>query len=512
MKLKIAIFFFLLICSLSVKSDNSTSLPVNYYCTWYCQNIKSEGLKDSTVRDVLNHHSLFGTDGWAVTYYPEVRSQLLFMLDDGWDLPFDGRKKQPEPYFGCQEISESKFPDYGNTPEKRLCTMVANVKAAGWKGAGIWICAQEDDANYKKDKWNEEFWRERLKWSKKAGISYWKVDWGRYCGDVKWRRFLSLLAKKVYPQLIIEHAIPCGPLNDFENGQEGTDSYYDNAAPLLEFSDVYRTYDCTWQLSIPTTLSRIGSLLTRAANSPVILNGEDELYICSALGLSMGIMRFPFVMQDYAPGILTSRPINRMIDEVTRAVRWQQLSPPYRSDENVTKVSGLLLSDDYTYRKGDTWFTKAVGKHVSQSAPASVSRGMDLPVVETSEGSLPYVVASRHPNGNVSVATLGRVSDKLGGFRNVEANVSIKTGPSDAKQRIGVFGYYKTLTLMTGKDMTGTRVMAHDLLLEAPVDITSYVTIEKERIVIPGNVLRTIGLAGRTANDCSEPGLVMWFE
>src|SRR5271165_4075006 len=82
----------------------------NYWCTWGTQNL---GRDDGTpltaeqfegdqgallARDCLKAETIFGPDGWAVTLYPEIRSDLYFVLDDGWDVPYgaDSGKRSEE--------------------------------------------------------------------------------------------------------------------------------------------------------------------------------------------------------------------------------------------------------------------------------------------------------------------------------------------------------------------------------------------------------------------------------
>lgn len=37
------------------------------------------------VRDAINEEAIFGNGGWA-EFFPESRSDLFFLLDDGWDV------------------------------------------------------------------------------------------------------------------------------------------------------------------------------------------------------------------------------------------------------------------------------------------------------------------------------------------------------------------------------------------------------------------------------------------
>ena len=79
------------------------------------------------------------------------------------------------------------------------------VKESGWRGLGLWVPAQAA-GSIEKGPAMEAYWTERLLWCKEAGVEYWKVDWGTYAHDVEYRLFLTQLASKLYPQLIVEHA------------------------------------------------------------------------------------------------------------------------------------------------------------------------------------------------------------------------------------------------------------------------------------------------------------------
>lgn len=141
-----------------IPSTPNTASP-NYVCTWSYQDwFAHNRLKEQRMspRDTLCHEILFGEKGWAKSLYPGLRGDLIYLLDDGWDLP-----KARGDTFGSLEVHPSKFPGYGETPPERLKTLVRNVKEAGWKGCGVWICAGEK-SSVKGEGHHEDYWRERL--------------------------------------------------------------------------------------------------------------------------------------------------------------------------------------------------------------------------------------------------------------------------------------------------------------------------------------------------------------
>ena len=65
---------------------------------------------------------------------------------------------------------------------------------------------------------------------------------------------------------------------------------------ILQHTDVYRTYDVTSILSLPTTLDRLAEMLKGAeGHSEVrgLMNVEDEVYVAAAMGCTMGIHAAP---------------------------------------------------------------------------------------------------------------------------------------------------------------------------------------------------------------------------
>ena len=231
------------------------------------------------------------------------------------------------------------------------------------------------------------------------------------------------------------------------------------------------------------------------------------------------------------------------MDEIARAVRWQDAAPPYGAGDlsvwgghgpRATLVDTALLSDSYTFVPGSHWDSSIIGTTQTQSAPARVVRGLpELPEVipsgappaelaNASRGpslasAVPYVVASRHANGAVAVATLGRMDASALWYFPL-ANVSIRVDNAPPAPVLpgpfGIFGHYSALTLGFSEDVRAggaLRLLARDLLGGAPADITSSVVIGAGglAVTIPGAVIDAIGTAQRTPGDASDPGLLL---
>ena len=499
----------------------------NYFCTWHLMYWFPDhcGIPGLQTRDVLCDELLFGKNGIALRHYPEVRKNLFLLLDDGWDVQSSRGGTLPEevwfkPYIGSCQLSAEKFPGYGDTPPVRLKTLVGKVEAAGWRGLGIWI---SPTVSYAEDAEGSGgsfagFFRKRLEWSKYAGVSYWKVDWGTYEMSDKHRKLLSALKEEIYPELIMEHVF-----NRFAYNKRGEEGRYSLAMQRhrLAYSDVLRLYDVTFPLSIPTTLSRAAALLAHPVRIKPgcmgLINAEDELYLSASLGLSFGVMRF-----DIGDAVINSgpnwafggehdfpatRPARRQHDEVLRAVRWQtEYAPAFKADMGNSVISREFGEDSWNFTPDETWESAlhSTSKDIVQRAPLVTARNVNAPVVMACDETPPYLTASRSPNGALSIAALGRVTPQRGYFApraDVRWDIAANSGV------IGVFGHYKSLQLRFSQPLEGKKIYAKDLLADHFSEVT-------EQVQISGSTLRLDGawmecLCKNRPGDFSEPGLVL---
>jgi hypothetical protein len=145
------------------------------------------------------------------------------------------------------------------------------------------------------------------------------------------------------------------------------------------------------------------------------------------------------------------------------------------------------------------------GQEIVQGAPARVARGMSLPDV-VAEGEPPFVVASRHPNGAIAMATLSRTSTEKGIFVPL-ADVTIEVG--DGTNPVGIFGKYCSLTLNLTVPPGSRRVWVQDLAGEEAVDITGKGSLGDKQIILTGELIDQVGRSAATPGDLSEPGLVL---
>ena len=502
----------------------------NYWCTWGAQNdavdknSAASAMSHSTLASNLTEENVFGAKGWAWAF-AKVRGDLYLLFDLGWDVPrgleFDSARWK----LGTQEVATDKFPSCAGSPVERLRKLNEMTKRAGWRGAALWIPAHARgdgrDGKLLPEAELERFFTERLRWSRDAGIEYWKIDYGARNNET-FRRMVTRLSHEIAPGLKVEHSRGSCPLNDVrcpweENlnvSNSGSFRAWDNgsvlksSAAIARFSDIFRTYDVTLYLSIPTTLDRSANVLAELAgqkDADGILNCEDEPYVAAALGLMMGVLRHPRWLgpnelgQEYDP-----HELRRRIDEVTRAVRWHRIAPAFAMGASPMALDPKRLDDTWLFRKGDTWAEWVVGTTVKQGAPARVGRGMALPEVKGAE--LPFAIAARNPNGAVSVATLPRIEAGRG-FCFPLADVAFEV--TDAAMPVGVFGRYRSLTLRLSRAAAAFVVMAQDLAGDSARDITPEVKRHGNEITIPGRVIERIGLSAATPGDVSDPGLVL---
>lgn len=514
--------------------DSAGTTP-SYWCTWSAQNFAVDtftlkhviGLGDHTVpSDNLTEEVVFHNPGWEKQFPKKIKKDLFIVFDVGWDIAGGSHAdKEKKWIIGTHEVATDKFPSCTGTPEEKLTKLNEITKKAGWKGAGLWIAAQTwlDSKGLKPtDKEVEAYFRERFQWSKRAGIQYWKVDYGSRGGNIKFREMLTRLSHEVAPGLWVENGRGSGPFNDDECpwdspnfSKSGSYKNWDGgkalgtAHALLEFSDVLRTYDVSAQLSIPTTLDRVAQILNSFTTKPLgkgIINCEDEPYIAAALGCTIGVMRHPAFIDspgdDYDP-----LKVKNQIDAITRAVHWQRLSPAFSVGENLTKLDTIPNKDYWNFAPGQTWANWMTGRIVLQSAPARVARGMQLADVKC-DGPAPYVICSKFPNGNYAVATLIR-TDSVKGFVHPLADVTLRC---DKVAPVGVFGNYKSLTISFETDSPINKVFAQDLAGDKAIDITDLIEKDGQSIKISGELLKLVGLSSATNNDVSEPGLIFVFK
>ncbi|HWA93325.1 MAG TPA: hypothetical protein VG844_01895 [Terracidiphilus sp.] len=438
--------------------------------------------------NAMTEEALLGENGWAVRFYPRVREDLYLMLDDGWE-------KGGTATF---ELDPVKFPSYKGDSTQRLRALNQKISGHGWRGTALW-CRNTPGgaADLPLEKQSDA-----------ADIRYWKID----IGDPDFNLIRTRNQEKF--ALTLEHVHGEPPTNgDWKtDGRFGVQPWDSRRMEILRNTDVYRTYDVTSILSLPTTLDRVSEMLKSAAGHPELqslLNVEDEVYVAAVLGCTMGIMRHPMHgLRPHGDSDLFfngPRKAKQRIDEVVRALRWQRIAAPYACGHGSFRASAEILRDGWTFSAGETWQHDLLGQTVWQGAPAILARNIDLPEVETT-GEKPFVFAARFTNGAVAIGAQERTQPGHA-WRMPRARVTLNVG--DASGPFGVFGEFEQLTLVFGKSQKGRTALAQDLAADEPVDITSSVEWSGTSIRFKGNLLRKIGLHGRTPGDLSSPGVAI---
>jgi hypothetical protein len=475
----------------------------NYWCTWAAQNYMYghhlsaldpkilEGDSGSKLaHDSMTEDILFGKEGWAAKFFPRIRKDIYLLLDDGWQAGGTA----------TFELDTKKFPSFTGSSSGRLRKLNQAIQDAGWRGTALW-CRNTPggDADHRLESVSQS-----------AGIQYWKID----IGDPAFH--LIRLRDQTHIPLTLEHVHGEPPLNgDWrKDGRFGPQAWDSQRMGILQRTDVYRTYDVTSILSLPTTLDRLSEMLKGSEGHPEIhglLNVEDEVYVAAVMGCTMGILRHP--MHGMRPGqdadlfFNGSRQAKQRMDEVVRALRWQRIAPPFSPGQGSVSISREVLTDSWVFERGQTWQNELVGVKVMQGAPACIARNIGLPEVHAT-GEKPFVFAARFPNGAVAIAAQERTTVGKAWYIpgcDVTLPVSDATGP------FGIFGYFNSLTLTFDDPLPRRRVLAQDLAGDTSVDITSAVRILGKSLLIPGNVIRQAGLQAATPGDVSAPGVVIAF-
>jgi hypothetical protein len=438
--------------------------------------------------DAMNEQLLLGKNGWANEFFPRVRKDLYLMLDDGWEAGGTA----------TFELDAAKFPSFAGSPAERLARLNQAIRTANWRGAALWC---RNTPGGEQDEHLEVL-------SQEADIRYWKID----IGDPA---FHLVDARKLnHTRLQFEHVHGESPLNgDWRrDGRFGVQDWGSRRQQILAHTDVYRTYDVTSILSLPTTLDRLAEMLKGAQGHTdvhALLNVEDEVYVAAVLGCTMGVLRHP--LEGLRPGTDTdlffngSRQAKRRMDEVVRALRWQRIAPPFAAGSGSVEVSDEVLTDSWIFERGQTWEGDLVGQTARQGAPACIARNIALPRV-TAAGDKPFVFASRFANGAIAVGAQERTRPGRAWYMPT-ANVELHVG--DAAGPFGIFGSLTTLTLVFDRPLAGKRVLAQDLAADDVLDVTDRVRIDGQKLQLTEANLRSFGLRTVSNGDVSSPGLVL---
>lgn len=478
----------------------SKNTSPDYFCTWQLQSYARSGGERDIRRAALCQTSLFGDgelEGWA-KLYEQARGDMLFVMDDSWDVPpiNDGT------YYGSLVLRKEKFPSFtaGDVSNAEALKRLSDkMKALGWRGLGGWVAAQRSKSiDTELDE--VEYWRRRLIDAERSGFAYWKVDWGERCGEAEFRRMLSKMGREYAPHLVIEQAMLPEVLCD---------------------SDVFRTYDVAAVVSIPMTLNKLKSLLCTGVNA--LLNCEDEPYIAACGGFCMGIMRYPFV-GSYPNGKpdknfpSMGRNIKTKICEVIRGVRWHRVAPAFGVGDRAVYISDTELADSWNFVNYDeeiaAWWLKTPEFINAMScdtavmnAPAQITVGCEpLKLKPDENGEVPFVLASQNPSGAYSMGTLGRTIGRRYFIPRCEVEANI--GRSEL---VGVFGEYKSLKLKTGRSGI-KRVLMQDIAEDTAYDVTDEVEISDGAVTIDGELIHRIGTLAQPEGDTSEPGVCICLQ
>lgn len=506
-------------------------------------------MRESSEANGFNGTGDGGSTPW-VRLFPRARSDMFFLLDNGWQAG-------PESTSDQLLLSTDRWPSFHDPSDPVIGTLSrlnSAVQRAGWRGLGLWTHGGSFPAT-------------QLAKLHAAGVGLLKLDGGDGAC------LATAAARSVAPGLIVEHGdcvSPSCPLNGNTTAGRWPYSAAEEQARLANCTDLFRTYDMVKVLSVSETLDRQAKLLQAAIALRLdgpgrrLFGGSGEPAVTAALGGSPQPMRsslegavLPPLFQAQAGEGPHSRGRQHRQDEVERLVRWARIAPPYPLGVGVggggsgggggglldtVEVDDNALWDAWNFSLADDNVVIShhlEGQVVRQGAPARVSRG-GLPLPAVTQGNatcVPFVLLTRYPNGSagaqagrpVAITTVGRTFPAPVGYvePRVDVQVHLQTSWAQAGS-IGVFGVYRSLTLRFGgsdggpgaaatpaRGATTPRVLMQDLATDGPpTDVTQAVSWpDAQTVVVPGHLIDAVGLAGRSSpSESSPPGLVMVFE
>lgn len=472
----------------------------DYMCTWALQEVTagklgvSSGDSCTDQRDVLTDELLFGTERYYHPYDRVYRAGLYLLLDDGWDVPFGSKNSwEVERFFGTCDPNPEKFPNYGSTPVERLKTLNRKAMEFGYAGIGLWI-ATETGGSGRGDlgvgKEAREYWAERAAWCEKAGVRYWKIDWGKHC-DPEYRKMMTEVLRENAPHILVEHAFCQGPYS----GMGDIAKRAAETAKDLPICDVFRLYDVAPPFKNSSMLMRADEALSASVgmkplyNTHGVLNAETCSSICAALGCALGIMGG-----------------NSKDTSDAACLRWHRIAPPFSVYETDYKKSETRLTDSYFFDRKPWWWIHVRGQRFEETAPAIMARGCELPEVKPTGEVTPFVVASRNPRtGAYSIATIKRTINPNSGII-APADITFQT---EIASPVGVFGYYNSLTLVFDEPIGSARIFVQDLMADMAEDVTDKCKIDGARVTFDGDDMRLFGTSARADEDKAEPSFLV---
>ena len=475
----------------------SDDITGDYFCSWWMQESAAEkyglhGKWATNARDALTSHFLFGSDTEFHPLPKEERRGLIYVIDDGWDVPF-GTFAFPgkTAMFGSLEANAERFSDLGRTPERRLYRICENIRTLGYAATGLWIATErygeDPEETYR-------FYAEHAILHASAGVRYRKVSRGTRERDSAYREIISRAVRENAPEIMVGHSVPQPPLSAGQSDAERQELAREISAELM-FSDEFRIYHLIPPFENVVALRQLDQIFTLAnlqkeKNPGALISAGARPYIAVALGCTLGMM-----------GASPEGGI---------ALRFHRLSPPFPIGEATYLHSEDRLTDRlYLENPSVSWIPIRTPALYEESAPARMSRGCPLPVVRAA-GEPPFVIASRHPKTGVyAVGTFTRSVDPNPHFIAL-ADVELPVEVEGDGVTVGVFGFYASLTLVFPSAISANvRVLIQDFLMDEYEDMTSKVSVSENKIRCSGTDLRIYGRRSQALYNEREPACLL---
>lgn len=474
----------------------SDELTGDYFCSWRMQKeaAKKYGLRGrwkSETRDTMTSNFLFGKDADLHPLPKEERRDLIYLLDDGWDVPFGtpdipGKAK----IFGSLEADAERFSDLGRTPEKRLRKLCENIRNLGYGATGLWIACEYQGEN------SEDIYRfyaEHAKLHEAAGVRYWKVSRGTHEDDTSYQEIISQAVRKNAKEIRVGHRISEALPSGRKSKDQLCPEEIREITSVLSHADVARIRLVLTPFGDTVLIRRLHEVFSVAktckdANPDAQVLADTRPYLAAVFGCA-----FEMICADAEERI---------------ALRFHRLSPPFSVGEADYRYSTQRLIDRlYIEMPKKSGGMSSAPAYFEESAPATMSRGCPLPTVRAT-GDVPFVVASKNPRTHVYA---------IGTFpRNIDPNPQI-TPLADVELEVegdsvtlGVFGIFDSLTLVYRTVIpTDTVILIQDFLDNEYQTITQKAVIAENKIRFSGTDLRTYGRSSQTFYNERSPACLI---
>ncbi len=434
--------------------------------------------------DTLTAETLFGSTNYFHFLPREQRGEMIFLLDVGWNASFWAKtdtKKLME-----VDPDPEKFGSLGDTPLKRLRTMVARVKEYGYGGLGLSLWIPNSAVN---DVTALPLWEENARRCRQAGVTLLHISY-TFEWDDRYLQAVTDAMGRLAPDTRLELSTPWQRYLSRADSDAIADRQRQirRLLPIcdgLAITDAFDTFATVSALRNADLALSCGAVPENGRQGILCFNGQA--YVAAVLG---GTVAIP-----------------RQTRETEAALGWHRLAPPFAVHEATYRhAEDYLMDAHFFYRNVER--PQLEGYTLRHTAPAVMARGCPLPTVTVSEGHVPYIAASRNPRTGAYA---------LGAFqRNIPPNYAV-WGLADVTLEVdstavpvGLFGLFRSVTLVYPHPLGEVRVTVQDPAgYVALMNVTDQVTVEGNTLRLDGEKLGYWGKIGWDDDYKESPALIL---